>query len=413
MSICGSPFFDTLISGDTMKKIDINIPEYITDIIVRLQNAGFEAYVVGGCVRDTLLGISANDWDVCTSALPSTVKGVLTGYNVIETGIQHGTVTAVKNSRICEITTFRSDGEYTDHRRPDSVSFTSDIKADLSRRDFTVNSMAYSPTTGLVDLFGGQADLNSKILRCVGDAKKRFDEDALRIIRALRFSACLGFKIEKETKEAILSCCDLTEYVARERIINELKRLICGDFAAEVICEFIAVFEKLFKLNISEANVKKLKNAPQDVSTRLALLLCDTDDKDVYFVLKNLKSDNKTIENVCFLLKNKDMALEDDVVSIRKMLSDFGKERALLLAEFVFTAKRYTHFRIEKIRNGIKSTPAITLSTLELNGSDIMALGVPPGKEIKELLKSALDAVVCEKCPNEKAQLIKYISKLI
>ncbi len=396
-----------------MKRIDINIPEHINEIIECLQNAGFEAYIVGGCVRDALLGINANDWDVCTSALPEAVKGILVGYNVIETGIKHGTVTAVKNSCICEITTFRSDGDYTDHRRPDSVSFTSDIKSDLSRRDFTVNAMAYSPASGLIDLFGGDSDLNSKILRCVGDAKKRFDEDALRIIRALRFSACLGFQIEKETKEAIFSCSNLTEYVARERIFNELKRLICGDFAAEVIREFSSVFEKIFKLNISEENIEKIKNAPQDVSTRLALLFYNTDSKVVYSVLKNLKSDNKTVENVCFLLENKDIVLEEDLIILRKVLSDFGRERALLLAEFIFTAKCYTPFQIESIRNRIKKTPVITRSTLELNGSDIMELGVCPGKEIKKLLSFALKAVICDECPNEKAELIKYIMELI
>ncbi len=396
-----------------MKRIDINIPEHINDIIERLQNVGFEAYIVGGCVRDALLGINANDWDVCTSALPEAVKGVLEGYNVIETGIKHGTVTAVKNGCICEITTFRSDGNYTDHRRPDSVSFTSDIKSDLSRRDFTVNAMAYSPASGLIDLFGGESDLNSKILRCVGDAKKRFNEDALRIIRALRFSACLGFQIEKNTKDAIFSCSDLIEYVARERIFNELKQLVCGDFAAEVISEFITVFEKIFKLDISEENVKKLENAPQDVSTRLALLFYNADSKVVYSVLKNLKSDNKTIENVCFLLKNKEIILTEDSVLLRKMLSDFGRERAILLAEFIFTVKQYTTVQVESIKNRIEKTPVITLSNLELNGSDIMDLGVSPGKEIKKLLSLALEAVIYNKCLNEKAELIKYISKLI
>lgn len=396
-----------------MKRIKIDVPEHINDIIECLQNAGFEAYIVGGCVRDALLGINANDWDVCTPARPDDIKAVLSGYNVIETGIKHGTVTAVKNGCICEITTFRSDGDYTDHRRPDSVYFTSDIKSDLSRRDFTVNAMAYSPASGLIDLFGGESDLNSRILRCVGDAKKRFDEDALRIVRALRFSACLGFEIEKETKDAIFSCYSLTEYVARERIFNELKRLVCGDFAAEVISEFITVFEKIFKLDISEENVKKLENAPQDVSTRLALLFYNADSKVVYSVLKNLKSDNKTIENVCFLLKNKEIILTEDLVLLRKMLSDFGRERAILLAEFIFTVKQYTTVQVESIKNRIEKTPVITLSNLELNGSDIMDLGVSPGKEIKRLLSLALEAVIYNKCLNEKAELIKYISKLI
>lgn len=396
-----------------MKRINIDIPEHIKDIIECLQNAGFEAYIVGGCVRDALLDINANDWDVCTSAPPKAVKGTLTGYNVIETGIKHGTVTAVKNGCICEITTFRSDGDYTDHRRPDSVTFTSDIKSDLSRRDFTVNAMAYSPASGVIDLFGGVSDLNLKLLRCVGDAKKRFDEDALRIVRALRFSACLGFEIEKETKDAIFSCYSLTEYVARERVFNELKRLICGDFAAEVICEFITVFEKIFKLNISKENVGKLKSAPQDFSTRLALLFYNADSEDVCSVLKDFKSDNKTIENVCFLLKNKDMILEENSISLKKILSDFSKERTLLLAEFIFTAKRYTPVQSKRIRNRIEKTPVITLATLGINGLDIMALGVPPGKEIKMLLNSALNAVLSEKCPNEKSELIKYIIKLI
>lgn len=394
-----------------MNNFFANIPEYINDIISQLQSAGFDAYIVGGCVRDTLLSLSPNDWDVCTAASPEAVKAALNNYKVIETGIAHGTVTAVKNGDICEITTFRSDGDYTDHRRPNSVSFSTDIRDDLSRRDFTVNAMAYSHATGIIDLFDGQKDLSNKLLRCVGDAKTRFTEDALRIIRALRFSASLGFKIEDETKKAIFSCCHLMDYVARERINHEFRRLLYSDFAASVICEFASVFERIFSFENISRNADMLQLAPKNISLRFAILFYGTAPQHVRSILKKLKSDNKTVNDTVFLLENSETDLTADRTAMRRLMSSFGREKAELLAEFVFTTKNYTEDRRADIRKLIDSTPVITLAELAINGSDLIELDTPPGKEIKKLLNIALDGVLTEKCENEKSLLIKYLTK--
>ena len=251
----------------------INIPDYINTIISKLESEGHEAYVVGGCVRDTLLDIDVNDWDICTSALPEEMKIALNDYKLIDTGIKHGTITAICDNDACEITTFRTDGVYTDHRRPDNVSFVRDLKSDLSRRDFTVNAMAYSHRTGIIDLFDGQKDLLDNTLRCVGIPKERFDEDALRIIRALRFSACLGFEIEKDTADAINKCSYLIDYIAKERIVGELKKLVCGNYAHRIIENFPAVFNKVFSDNSVSRNAFLLKDCKKSHSYKLALLL--------------------------------------------------------------------------------------------------------------------------------------------
>ena len=223
------------------------IPEYVSDIIKQLNSSGFEAYIVGGCVRDALIGRTANDWDICSSALPHEIKSSLKGYKIIDTGISHGTVTAVKNKNVCEITTFRCDGNYTDHRRPDKVYFTRDIAADLARRDFTINAMAYSRETGIIDLFAGKKDLQNKIIRCVGDPVTRFTEDALRIIRALRFASVLDFEIDELTGYAIRSCSNLLDFVASERIYHELTLLLCGKAAHKIIDSYKSVFAKFLK----------------------------------------------------------------------------------------------------------------------------------------------------------------------
>ena len=226
----------------------IIIPEHVRGIMDRIEDAGHEAFAVGGSLRDALLGIPPHDWDVTTSALPDTVASLFPDKHVIPTGLQHGTVTVVADGDPIEITTYRVDGEYTDSRRPDAVRFTTSIEDDLSRRDFTVNAMAYSDVRGLVDLFGGRADLEGKIIRAVGDPEKRFTEDALRIMRAFRFSAQLDFEIEKDTLEAALKLRKRLKNIAKERIGSEFMRLLSSSAASrsltlmgEVLGEIIPI----------------------------------------------------------------------------------------------------------------------------------------------------------------------------
>lgn len=227
----------------------MDMPKNVDTAINLLQSAGFEAYAVGGCVRDSLLGKTPNDWDITTSAKPEDMKSVFADFHCIDTGIKHGTVTVVIDGEPLEITTFRLDGEYEDNRHPKSVTFTSDLGADLGRRDFTVNAMAYSKMTGTVDLFGGQNDLKNGIIRCVGDPDRRFNEDALRILRALRFASALDFEIEEKTAQSLLKNRALLGNISEERIAKELLKLVCGKGAKRILTDFAPVlFEILPEL---------------------------------------------------------------------------------------------------------------------------------------------------------------------
>ena len=227
----------------------MDMPKNVDTAINLLQSAGFEAYAVGGCVRDSLLGKTPNDWDITTSAKPEDMKSVFADFHCIDTGIKHGTVTVVIDGEPLEITTFRLDGEYEDNRHPKSVTFTSNLGADLGRRDFTVNAMAYSKMTGTVDLFDGQNDLKNKIIRCVGDPDRRFNEDALRILRALRFASALDFEIEEKTAQSLLKNRALLGNISEERIAKELLKLVCGKGAKRILTDFAPVlFEILPEL---------------------------------------------------------------------------------------------------------------------------------------------------------------------
>ena len=216
----------------------MTLPSQVHTALDRLKAAGWEAFVVGGAVRDALRGCAAGDWDITTDAEPEQVEQVFSGERLIETGLRHGTVTVLIDGLPLEITTYRVDGGYSDHRRPDSVTFTRSLRADLLRRDFTMNALAYNPQTGLVDICGGAEDLARGVVRCVGEPERRFREDGLRILRALRFASVLGFTIEPETAAAIHRCAELLRYLAAERVLSELTKLLCGQNAGAVLREF-------------------------------------------------------------------------------------------------------------------------------------------------------------------------------
>ena len=216
----------------------MTLPEQVHTALDRLEAAGWEAFIVGGAVRDALRGCAAGDWDITTNAEPEQVERVFSGERLIETGLRHGTVTVLLDGLPLEITTYRVDGGYSDHRRPDSVTFTRSLRDDLLRRDFTMNALAYNPRTGLVDICGGAEDLARGVVRCVGEPERRFREDGLRILRALRFASVLGFTIEPETAAAIHRCAELLRYLAAERVLSELTKLLCGQNASAVLREF-------------------------------------------------------------------------------------------------------------------------------------------------------------------------------
>ncbi len=368
------------------------IPSDVMTIINKIEENGFEAYAVGGCVRDSLLNKTPKDWDVCTSALPHETKEIFSSFRTVDTGIRHGTVSVILNSENYEITTFRHDGEYDDFRHPKAVEFVRNIYDDLSRRDFTVNAMAYSPKRGIVDLFGGKNDLENKIIRCVGDPDTRFREDALRIMRALRFAAVYGFEIDPDTATAALQNKELLKNISAERISSELCKLLCGDGVKYVLDNFYDIFT-VFLPDFDKAAVC---SAECNLYIRLAALTGDTS------VLKSLKLDNNTIRIVGAL--HSDVTLTENIPSLNRIINKIGFEECRLLARF---RKQYEILPI------LDNMPIYSLKNLAINGSDIMSLGIPSGKRTGEILKLTLAKVIDGEIPNDKHELLNFVLTLL
>ena len=279
----------------------MNIPLHIRNVLEILYKNGYEGYLVGGCVRDALMGIEPHDFDLTTNATPDEMLKVFKGMRIIETGLKHGTVTVVSEGENVEITTYRIDGTYLDNRRPESVSFTRNLKEDLSRRDFTVNALAYNHKDGIVDMFDSQTDLKEKIIRCVGDPDKRFSEDGLRIMRALRFSSCLSFEIHADTANSVHKNKHLLSNISSERIYAELKKLVSGKNADSVLTEYSDVFFTIFpsvanNKTLFEKNALKLPLVNNDYKQRFASLLWGYDEKEVNQFMKSLKPDNESLK---------------------------------------------------------------------------------------------------------------------
>lgn len=422
----------------------MDMPKNVDTAINLLQSAGFEAYAVGGCVRDSLLGKTPNDWDITTSAKPENMKSVFADFHCIDTGIKHGTVTVVIVGEPLEITTFRLDGEYEDNRHPKSVTFTSDLGADLGRRDFTVNAMAYSKMTGTVDLFGGQNDLKNKIIRCVGDPDRRFNEDALRILRALRFASALDFEIEEKTAQSLLKNRALLGNISEERIAKELLKLICGKGAKRILTDFAPVlFEILPELqpmyknshdnphhcyDIYEHTLIAVESIDPEPTLRFAMLLHDCgkpavkkfDENGVaHFyghqrisaeisaqILARLKVSNKFRDEILFLVSNHDRwELYENTEKMPRYLSKFGLDGVLKLlkvmrADVLAQSPEY-RYRLDQIadaeeiaKNLAAQKPCLSLSELQINGRTLMDIGIPQGRKLGAVLAQLLDEVI-------------------
>lgn len=432
----------------------LTFPEAVKHIIRLLNEAGYEAYAVGGCVRDALLDKQPNDWDLTTSALPEEIKHVFRHERVIETGIKHGTVTVLFGGEGYEITTYRVDGKYTDHRRPDSVQFVSNLKEDLMRRDFTVNAMAAHPEEGIVDLFGGKDDLENGVIRAVGNAEKRFTEDALRILRAVRFASTYDFTIDDETAQAALKLAPTLENVSEERIFVEIKKLLCGKGAERVLISYPEIlFTVLPELrpmhNLAQVNphhaydvwthtVKTIQAAPADPILRLTMLFHDagkpqkktTDEKGIdHFIghplasrdiaekaLLRLKSDRATIQTVTKLVLEHDLRVPEKRINIRRQISRIGKDLFPLLIDVIradFMGQnpamlpeklKYTDALLREYACAIKENACLTLADMKITGRDLMELGAK-GKLIGQVLEKLLDDVIREKVENETAAL--------
>ncbi len=403
---------------------NINMPNEVTTALNLLNNNGFEAYIVGGCVRDSLLGAVPNDWDITTSAKPDEIICCFNGYRTINTGLKHGTVTVLINGSQLEVTTYRIDGEYTDNRRPDSVLFTNDVSHDLKRRDFTINSLAYN-SEGMVDLFGGAADIENKVVRCVGEPDERFNEDGLRILRALRFASVLDFNIDKNTSSSIHKNKELLNNISKERISSEFNKLIAGTNYHNIMKEYRDVIEVFIPEagRISEENWNNIldsMNFVEGTVLRLSLLLHKTNNAEN--ILKNLKYDGITIKSVKTIVAYSDEEVIPDKIRIKKQLNKIGHENYVNLLKFktaVFMAQKnkYEH-EIINIKNAeiilnniLKNKECYSLKMLAINGEDLMHEGFTKGIYLGTILNDILNLVIEEKLENSKDVLIGCVKK--
>lgn len=441
----------------------IKLPYQVESLLNRLEAAGHEAFVVGGCVRDSFIGRIPNDWDICTSALPEETIRCFEGFRVIETGLQHGTVTVHLEGEEYEITTYRIDGDYSDGRHPDSVTFTSRIEEDLARRDFTINAMAYNPKIGLVDPFKGQHDLTARTIRCVGDPATRFTEDSLRILRAVRFASQLSYVIEDSTADAMYQCLPLLKRVAVERIQVEFEKLLCGPAAMqilhdhrEIIADFLPEIRPMFDLDqkndyhvydVWEHTLHVLDQIPAEPLLRLAAFFHDigkpgtmtvTEEDWGHFygheahgaeitdaVLRRLRYGNATREAVVQIIDAHKIVFQPTQRHARRCLNKLGETNLriliqLELADVKSQNPKYTPERVENILAFEQQLEAVlaadqcfSLKHLAVSGRDLLELGVPQGKEIGRILNTLLEQVMDEALPNEKAALLQAAGKLL
>lgn len=389
----------------------MQIPEAAEEIIRQLNQAGYEAFVVGGCVRDTLLGRQPEDWDITTSAKPEQVKAIFG--RTIDTGIQHGTVTIMRGKCGYEVTTYRIDGEYEDGRHPKSVEFTSNLVEDLKRRDFTINAMAYSHEAGLVDVFGGMEDLNRKRVRCVGSPKDRFTEDALRILRAVRFSAQLGFEIEPETKAAITAIAPNLIHVSKERIQVELTKLLLSanpDYIREVYETGISPYIAPGFEQVPEKDISISGSLPAVKSLRWAAFLRLVDEGTAVRILKGLKMDNDTISKTGTLVRWWNRPIPASRPEIRRIMSQMTPElydNLILLKQSVGVESLEEVIALsEEIR---RAGDCISLKTMAVTGKDLIDSGMKPGKELGITLNRLFDQVLEHPEYNTKEYLLKKI----
>ena len=437
--------------------MEIRIPQDVLWILRKLNEAGHEAYVVGGCVRDSLLGREPHDWDITTDAEPLEVKKVFR--RTIDTGLQHGTVTVMNHGVGYEVTTYRADGDYSDHRRPDEVSFTRSLEEDLKRRDFTVNAMAYNPKEGLVDLFGGLEDMEEEVIRAVGDPDERFNEDALRILRAGRFSAQLGMVIEEKTAAAISRHVEDIAYVSAERIETELTKLICSRhpevlakmYSLGVTAKILPEFDRMMETpqntpyhyaSVGVHTMAVMREVSPTKTMRWAALLHDvakplcktTDENGVdHFkghpaagapiaeeIMRRFKMDNRTIEDVVRLVYWHDFGINGGIKpsTFRKGMSKMGIEHFPEFLEIrrADVAGQSDYQREEKLavleqlirlyEEQLEKGHALTVKDLAVKGKDLLDAGIPAGPLMGKILKDLLEDVLEKPEHNEKAYLL-------
>lgn len=446
-------------------KNTIFLPENVEYIIDTFYNAGYKAYAVGGCIRDSLMGNSPNDWDICTNALPNQVKQVFPTHEIIDTGLKHGTVTLLIDKIPYEVTTFRTESTYSDNRRPDSVIFVTSVHEDLSRRDFTVNAIAYNQYENIIDSFGGRADIKNAVIKTVGNPDTRFNEDALRILRAIRFASTLGFSIENETKKSIHKNKHLLKNIAVERIWSEFKKLIIGKNSVEILREFadvIAVFipnitpmigfnqnNPMHCYDVWEHTLCALQHADNNLSVRLSVLFHDIGKPLTYFedeegighfyghnkeskkitldTLTALKAETKLKNEVATLVDFHDRVINPTEKSVKRMIFKIGSPQLfekyiqIKLCDIKAQTPSVIDERVKiieeviKIYNRLQNNNKLvtTVKDLSINGNDIILLGEQSGKNIGKILNELLEQVISNQLENNRKKLLEMAKILV
>ncbi len=395
-----------------------NIPEEVLDIIAKIEYNGYDAYIVGGCVRDCVMGLSPQDYDLCTNALPQKILEIFEGEDIVDAGLKHGTVGVIKNHNVYEITTYRIDGEYSDGRHPDTVLFTSLLSEDLRRRDFTINAMAYNPKSGLVDIYGGQDDIKNGVIRCVGNAKERFEEDALRILRAIRFASRFNFEIDSETAYEMHRQFPSIDNVSIERICTEFTKTIMCRNSSRHFSEFkdiISHFIPEIADTDYEKNLNMLKACSDDIYVRLAIFFNGISAVNVKKILKRLRCSNLIIDKVSTFVSCIDIELSDAKRDTKLLLGRFGYDDLERLLEVKLLTNDSLKDTINNIRTSAKeiiyNKECYSIKTLAINGDTLKEIGITNGLEIGKTLKKLLDEVIDERLENKRDVLIKYISE--
>ena len=438
-----------------------NISDGAKNIILALSKKGYEAYIVGGAIRDLIMGRTPHDYDIATNARPEQIKSTFPF--TIDTGLKHGTVTVMDNHASFEVTTFRTDGEYTDSRHPENVEFISDVKGDMLRRDFTINALAYNESEGIIDCVGGIEDIKNKIIRCVGEPEVRFKEDALRMLRAIRFSVVLGFEIEERTKTAIKKYSVLIKKVSAERIREELEKILRSENPGGIImlhelgllkyivpeldvCFSVKQRNKYHLYNVGEHIIHAVAATPDDIIIRWAALLhdigkplCQSVDANgiIHFyghhhesvrladdILRRLRLDNESRKNILTLIENHDIRIEPSMVGVKRIMARLGEElflKLLLLQEADNTAKnpKFLPDKLSKIndvrliyKKVLSERQPYVTSDLIINGRDLIKIGFRAGREIGDTLRCLLDEVLINPSLNNREYLMMRAKQL-
>lgn len=411
-------------------KLRIELPKDVKKILDTLAEKGYEAYAVGGCIRDSILKRNPDDWDITTNALPEEVKELFK--RTVDTGIKHGTVTVMMDKVGYEVTTYRIDGEYEDGRHPKSVEFSADLVEDLKRRDFTINAMAYNEKDGLRDEFGGIGDIRKGMIRCVGSPEERFNEDALRMMRAIRFSAQLGFGVHRETMEAIKKLAPNIKKVSMERVQVELIKTLLSDrpetvelFAeCKILEQILPHLDRVIKSPKKTIVMKMLKNAEKTPIMRYAALLYYAGDEAAYETLRALKLDNYTTDTVTKLIRQEAVPIKVNEIDVRQAMHDLGVDFIPMLRDFkrnIYKSKEEVMFipmgkyltqieTVYKMYNQIvERGDCVSLKDLAVNGKDLIEMGMKPGEEIGEMLNLLLRVVIEKPIENDKQVLLALV----